>query len=253
MLRRSFIHLPGVGRKREQAIWQAGIRDWEDFLARGEQCLPPALFRMGRPVVRRSLAALGRGEAGLAELAEMFPTAEHWRLVTHYSRLAFLDIETGGDPAEWGGITVVGVYAGGGLRQYLAGRDLHQAAHALAGYHGVVTFGGASFDLPVLRRVFGNLVLPPLHLDLYRLLRRLGLRGGLKRIERRLGISRPPEVEGLNGWDAVRLWREYMAGRRGALELLLRYNACDARNLEPLLAHTLQALTAHLMGRPLSW
>ncbi len=47
-------------------------------------------------------------------------------------------------------------------------------------------------------------------------------------------IDREPEVQGLDGWDAVRLWYQWRGGDEGALDLLLRYNAADTRNLEPL-------------------
>ena len=62
--------------------------------------------------------------------------------------------------------------------------------------------------------------------------KRLGLDGGLKRIERDVGIDRDrPEV---SGRDAVRLWREYERGDESALETLVSYNREDAANLETL-------------------
>jgi len=73
--------------------------------------------------------------------------------------------------------------------------------------------------------------------DLCYLLRRLGLTGGLKHVERQLGISRRPEVKGLDGLDATRLWREYRRGSREALDLLLTYNKEDVVNMEALLAY----------------
>ena len=56
--------------------------------------------------------------------------------------------------------------------------------------------------------------------------------GGRKNIEKALGLSRPIDVRGLDGWDAVRLWRE---GRPSSLRRLLLYNAFDVLQLEPLL------------------
>jgi uncharacterized protein YprB with RNaseH-like and TPR domain len=42
-------------------------------------------------------------------------------------------------------------------------------------------------------------------------------------------------MQGLDGWDAVRLWNRWRYGHDpAALELLLAYNAADAMNLEPL-------------------
>jgi uncharacterized protein YprB with RNaseH-like and TPR domain len=76
-----------------------------------------------------------------------------------------------------------------------------------------------------------------LHLDLCPLLRRLGLRGGLKVVERQVGLSRSPETDGLNGWDAVHLWWRYVDyNDERALATLLRYNREDVVHLSPLLA-----------------
>ncbi|RJX35487.1 MAG: exonuclease [Desulfarculus sp.] len=248
MLTRTFIHIPTVGPKRELALWRAGLRDWRDFLARGAELAPRAVFNLGRPVIQRSLAALER-PGGLAELAGLIHTSEHWRFYPQYKRVAYLDIETGGDPEDFGGITVVGLYDGREVRQYVAGRDLHEASQAMAGYEVVVTFAGASFDLPVLRQVFSRLLVPPVHIDLRWLLRRLGLRGGLKRIERSLGLERPEHVGDMDGYMAVMLWQEHLAGDEEALRTLLDYNACDIVNLEPLLKMAVGQLRERVLGR----
>ncbi|MBE9565429.1 MAG: ribonuclease H-like domain-containing protein, partial [Proteobacteria bacterium] len=56
-------------------------------------------------------------------------------------------------------------------------------------------------------------------------------------IERRLSIPRSPETEHLDGWDAVRLWREWERGSRDALDLLKAYNREDIVNLEILMRY----------------
>jgi uncharacterized protein YprB with RNaseH-like and TPR domain len=72
------------------------------------------------------------------------------------------------------------------------------------------------------------------HFDLCFAARRLGFTGGLKYIEQDFDIEREPAITGLDGWEAVRLWQQWKAGEETALDLLLRYNAADTRNLEPL-------------------
>ena len=248
MLTRTFLHISGVGAKRELSIWRAGIESWSDFLARGEDLLPPGLYRLGRRTAAASLEALERPD-GLADLAAMIPPAEHWRFYPHYKKAVYLDIESGGDPQEWGGITVVGLYDGRRTTQYTADRNLAEVNHCLRGYEIVVTFGGKSFDLPMLRKAFPGIYIPPVHIDLRWALARLGYRGGLKRIERRLNLTRPPSVRDLSGWDAVRLWREHLEGRRQALPLLLEYNAYDAVNLAPLLELSVRELRRGLLAR----
>jgi uncharacterized protein YprB with RNaseH-like and TPR domain len=77
---------------------------------------------------------------------------------------------------------------------------------------------------------------------------RLGLAGGLKRIEERLGIGDRTGVEGIHGLDAVRLWQEYRRGSRSALDRLVRYNRADTVNLEPLLVRATTDLERRLLG-----
>lgn len=248
MLERTFLHLPGVGAKRELAIWRAGVATWRDFLELGQARLPRGLWEGGRPLVERCLACLAR-PGGLRELAGLIPPAEHWRFYPRLGRVAYLDIETGGDPSDWGGVTMVGLYDGRQVTQYVASHNMWLLNDAMKEYDVVVTFAGASFDLPVLRQVFSRLIIPPVHIDLRWPLKRLGYTGGLKRIERRLGLSRPPEVAGLDGWDAIQLWQAHQAGDPQALNLLKLYNAMDVINLAPLLKLAVEELSARLLGR----
>jgi hypothetical protein len=67
------------------------------------------------------------------------------------------------------------------------------------------------------------------------LLKKLGLRGGLKAIEKQMGLSRDSAVEGLNGFDAVLLWKAYQWGDSSALERLILYNTMDIVQLKPLM------------------
>ncbi len=62
------------------------------------------------------------------------------------------------------------------------------------------------------------------------------MQGGLKHIEQELQIARETDVVGLDGWEAVRLWHQWCSGDAAARDLLLRYNAADTINLEPLAA-----------------
>ncbi len=248
MLTRTFIHIPTVGPKRELGIWKAGITSWRDFLEHGHALLPPSIYNLGRPVMERSLGALQR-PGGLTELAGMIPRAEHWRFFPRFGKAVYLDIETGGDPYDWGGITVVGLYDGQEVTQFVAGQNLHEVDQAMAGYEVVVTFAGSSFDIPVMKEVFPRLLVPPVHIDLRWVLRRLGLRGGLKRIEKSLGLTRPGHVLELDGLEAVNLWADHLGGDPEALGTLLDYNACDIVNLEPLLNMAVRELKGQMLGR----
>jgi uncharacterized protein YprB with RNaseH-like and TPR domain len=98
----------------------------------------------------------------------------------------------------------------------------------------IVTFFGAAFDVPFLTAEFGVPFDKP-HLDLCFWLRRLGCKGGLKRIQKQFPSIPLRTSMDIDGYDAVRLWRLHTKGVPGALETLLAYNAEDTVVLEPLL------------------
>jgi uncharacterized protein YprB with RNaseH-like and TPR domain len=247
MLKRTFVHLPGVGGRNEAHFWRQGLATWEDFLA------APRVHGLSRPRLsvlqqglRESLAH--EGEAGF--FAPRLPAGEHWRLFRHFRRrAAYLDIETHG--SAWPGllVTVVGLYDGVTLRQFVQGYNLQEFPAAVADLDLLITFNGSRFDLPVLRAYFPGLRLPPVQLDLRFILARLGFRGGLKKIEPRFGIRRPREVNGMDGYMAVLLWERYQRGDRTALELLLKYNREDVVNLEMLMEHAYQLSQDQLLSR----
>lgn len=242
MLQRTFCHLDGVGVVTERKIWAAGARTWEEFLAAAS--LPVFKTRLPalQAALRDDLKRLDDGGADhLAEhLSDRLPPSEAWRLFLAYpDRTAYLDIETDGTPASE--VTVVGVYDGHEARAYVQGANLHELENDLARFKVLVTFNGRSFDAPVLERNLG-LTLPKIHVDLRCVLTALGLTGGLKACEKRYGLDRE-ELDGADGYTAVRLWRAYdRYNDREALETHLAYNAADILSLEVLLAHAVNAM-----------
>lgn len=154
---------------------------------------------------------------------------------------AYLDIETTGFLGGSNYPTVVGIavdFPGDWFLEQLVGDDITADAilHVLEGVTTIYTFNGAGFDLPFLawrpgvdlRRRFD-------HRDLMRSSHRAGLQGGLKQIEKALGI--PRQLPDLGGHDAVLLWRKYRQERNpAALEMLLEYNREDVENLRILRA-----------------
>jgi uncharacterized protein YprB with RNaseH-like and TPR domain len=133
---------------------------------------------------------------------------------------------------------------------YVKGKNLDDFENDCASFDSFVTFFGGGFDLPVLKRRYPSLAgvfSKRLHVDLCPALRRLGYKGGLKSIEKQLGIARPDECDGLSGLDAVRLWQVYRRGGRGAndaLDLLVAYNREDVLNMRNLLQFALPKLRA---------
>lgn len=145
---------------------------------------------------------------------------------------AYLDIETCAD----GAVTVVGIYREDwGFRQLVGGQITDVSVwEALDGVDTLCTYNGDRFDLPILERQTRlDLRSRFTSLDLLRECRRVGLKGGLKRMEERFGIARA--TRGMSGWDALQLWARYEnAGDQEALGLLLEYNREDVMNLVQL-------------------
>ena len=145
---------------------------------------------------------------------------------------AYLDIETG----SGGEVTVVGIYREDrGFRQLVGGEITDVAVwQALEGVDTLCTYNGDRFDLPILERQTRlDLRSHFRSLDLLRECWRVGLKGGLKRMEERFGIARA--TRGMNGWDALSLWARYEREKdQEALERLLEYNREDVMNLVQL-------------------
>lgn len=233
MLKSTFVHLPNVGLRTEAHFWRQGLSTWEDFLAAGMiPGLGPLRLNLLKELVQESLDHLDEARY----FASRLPGPEQWRLFRHFrGRAAYLDIETHGSAWPALQVTVVGLFDGWRLRQFVHGYNLEEFPETLADLDLLVTFNGTQFDLPVLRAYFPGLRLPPIHLDLRFILARLGFKGGLKKIEPRFGIHRPPEVAGMNGYDAVLLWERHLRGDLTALDRLLEYNREDVANLEVLM------------------
>lgn len=153
---------------------------------------------------------------------------------------AFLDIETSWERT----ITVIGIYRPGeGTTQLVAPAITRQRLlDSLKGATRLFTYNGAGFDLRVIAQHLGVALEQQLpHRDLMYDCWKKKLKGGLKSVERRLGI--PRDTEGIDGWQAMRLWAAHVQGHAEALELLLRYNREDCENLE-VLAQKLGVLPA---------
>lgn len=176
------------------------------------------------------------------------PFQDQWRLFDEFKGDAvYLDIETNG---YRNGITVIGLSDGVDTKMMVRGFNLDKnlLTKALAQCKLVVTFNGASFDLPIIERYFGIKVRVP-HLDLRFAAKRIGLQGGLKAIEKTLGIARRKEVEDCSGQDAVYLWEMWKStGNRDYLDKLIWYNEEDILNLKPLAEYVIPRLWVKTRG-----
>jgi uncharacterized protein len=233
VLRHTFCHLPKVGPRLEQRVWEAGVRTWDDVLEGGAWPLRSPNESEARRLIEESAVRL---EAGDAEyFAAKLPAREQWRLFGSFDdRLAYLDIETTGTAWPEDQITTIALYDGRKISCFVQGQNLEHFADAIAESKVLVSYNGKSFDGPFIEKSLG-IRLPRAHIDLRYVLHSLGFGGGLKNCERQLGLARD-DLEGIDGYFAVLLWRDYCRSReRGALDTLLAYNIADTVNLETLL------------------
>lgn len=245
MLTRCFTHLPGIGRATERRLLEAGISSWEDALNHPALPFSPgprADFLRG---LEESLRRLEAGDA--LWFSGRLAASEQWRLYPHFRQSsAYVDIETSGLAWPAAQITTISLYDGENLKVYVNGRNLERFLADIREYSLLVTWNGRMFDVPFINRAM-NTRLDLAHLDLFPVFRALGIKGGLKKVEKQLGLERD-ELDGVDGYTAVQLWREYARGREpGALETLLAYNAEDVFSLEHLSCH---ACAAHGCALP---
>ncbi|MFC1937738.1 ribonuclease H-like domain-containing protein [Chloroflexota bacterium] len=152
---------------------------------------------------------------------------------------AFLDIETTGLWPEDCDITVVGIHIVDGPESrfvQLVGEEAtaDNILAALEGANVINTYNGSRFDLPViLSHLKLDLMAHFAHCDLMYHCWRCNLFGGLKGVERQLGI--PRRLKDITGYEAVRLWWRYVNDYdKAALATLLEYNKEDVVNLKTL-------------------
>ena len=242
MIRNTFSILEGIGPRLERALWKKGILEWGDFISAAEiKTISPARKAAFDISLMNAETRLAQGDSGY--FAQALKLKEHWRLFDEFKDSAVcLDIETNGwHHAAGGYVTVVGLYDGFDYKAFVRGENLTPEAlkRELSKYRYIITFFGSGFDLPFLKESLG-IDTGMAHFDLCFGARRLGITGGLKKIEPLLGIHRDETVKGLDGYQAVRLWHEARRGSSAAYELLITYNREDTVNLMDM-ARTLYA------------
>src|SRR3954471_15811820 len=132
MLERTFLHIPGVGPKRERDIWHDGILSWNAMMLDRDlfdQAPPPQMQQEITP----SRQNLSQGNARWFE--ERLGPSLAWRLSADFDdgRIAYLDIETDGSTANHiaasddapGGTTVCAIWDGIQAKVFLRDHDLH--------------------------------------------------------------------------------------------------------------------------------
>jgi uncharacterized protein YprB with RNaseH-like and TPR domain/predicted nuclease with RNAse H fold len=246
MLQQTFRHIKGVGQKTEILLWKLGIRNWEDFIRKLKQIpLTEKKKKLIVESIKVSIKALKKGN--IKFFYNNLNKPDWWRLYPEFlSRTAFLDIETTGLSPIYNDITIIGILDESGYKVYFKGHNMKKFLKDITKYSIIVTFNGSRFDLPFLKKKFPKVCFPPVHIDLKYLVRRVGLWGDLKKIEKELGIRRPKVISRINGYYATVLWNRFLRGDGKSLELLIRYNYEDTFNLRLILDKIYPQLVKHV-------
>ena len=235
MLQRTYVHIDGIGKGTEQALWRKGIKTWDEFIKNSDALDMPDAKK------ERILAGIEQSRLELAAknhryFTSTLPKSEHWRAFKDFEdSVVYLDIETTGLSASYDDLTIVGMYDGHESKIFIKGDNLDEIVSELAKYKMIISFNGLRFDVPFIQKKYPQIEFNHLHIDLMYMLKRIGLKGGLKNIEKMLGVGRSDDTCQMTGFDAVRLWRHYERGDDKALETLIQYNKEDIENLSTII------------------
>jgi len=235
MLKNTFRHIPGIGAKTEEKIWNLGILSWDSFRPPYPETLTEGKIR----IIDRYLKESGKhlSENNPAYFSGLIPSGLQWRMFPEFRDLAvYLDIETTG-LGYYDSITTIALFDGRSISWYVNGQNLDDFVKDIFRYRLIITYNGKSFDIPFIERFF-SIKLDHAHIDLRFVLSSLGYKGGLKVCETALGIERG-DIKDIDGFFAVLLWNDYLKNKnKKALETLLAYNIEDVVNLEKLITIT---------------
>jgi hypothetical protein len=249
MLTSSFIFAKGMNEDLERALWGKGLITWELL----RKHVGEAAEVVGQSRAQKLVEAVGEAEQALAKgdhawFKANWPERELWRLwkgMAELVKIALVDIETTGLTPGYDQITVIGLADGAQARVFVAGRPqpgdelLDKFREAIRGYQLVVTFNGQNFDIPFIEKHFrdANFRFEQPHLDLLWPARSLGLGGGLKDMEKQIGIERAADIKEMRGTEAITLWGAWKNGDLAAYKRLTTYCKADCVNLREFAEH----------------
>jgi len=234
MLKNTFIHLPGIGAKKERTFWEKGILTWEDFernFSRQRSFFPIEIDNTLWSALDDSRAALDRGDFDY--FAERLPSNEHYRIaLSEPASTVFLDIESTGLSLYYDHTTLIGAADPNQYHLYMKGHDLKLITEVLSKAKCIVTFNGTMFDIKFIRKEFPQLNMPKAHVDLRFFGLPYGIRGTQKHIEQELGLKRVDEIRDMRGDSAPLLWYQYSRGDIEAGRKLIEYNHADIEGMK---------------------
>jgi uncharacterized protein YprB with RNaseH-like and TPR domain len=229
--------VPKITSNTEISIWKNSIHTWQDLIDRHTSLnIAPSKKAVLIEHLSESINALKKKNYSHFNT---LPLNQHWRMYStlkqHSGNICFLDIETTGLSKYRDDITLIGIHGNEGTKIFMKDKNLEKFENELKKYSMIITFNGKCFDVPFIKSKFSDASIPLYHADLRYLMAELGFRGGLKHIEVARGITRADELQGVDGFEAVRLWHRYERGDNSALATLKSYLTADVENLRLLM------------------
>ncbi len=236
MIEKTFIHCTGIGPKTDQRLKSIGLHSWSDCLV-NPNSIP---FSGQRKIqflqqIEKSLSALKKNDINY--LVKQLPIKEHWRILgTYFDKATFFDIETTGLSSYDSIITTIVAYHNKNLHTFLFQENLDDFLELVDDSKLLVAFNGNSFDIPFVEKAFNIPDIGCPFIDLRWICYYMNLQGGLKSIEKQVGIQRPKQIESIDGFEAVSLFLDWQNGDLKAKEKLVSYCQADVLSIF-LVAH----------------
>lgn len=235
MIESTFQHIPNILRKGEIRLWASGITTWQKLIDTPEKH-PHFTRKMWQTLKKESIECQHAWEQkNIHYFLQTFPEEIHWRFFPNFSdQILYFDVEMTGLDVHCDLITTIVAFDGKKLHYFVRDKNLDEFPNLLKKFTAIATFDGIRTDIPFIEKEF-DIQLDKIHFDLFYLSRLVRLTGGLKQIERILGIQRNLPEE-MNGEMAIYLWKEYQTTKDPEfLSTLLAYNAEDALHLQEIL------------------
>ncbi|MBT3463907.1 hypothetical protein HN827_02905 [archaeon] len=241
MIKNTFIIYDKIGKTKEKYLWNNGIKNWSDFLnTENIRFFPKKSKSYYDRKIKESANALQNYDSSYFK--NKLSPLDSWRLYDYFrDDVIFLDIEISGSSKN-GHITVFGMYDGYDTKIMIKdiNLDFISLKKFLLNFKLIITFNGSSFDIPFIKKRHKGLIPDIPHFDLRHACKKVGLSGGLKQIEKKLGIRRNDYLE---NFDPISYWNIFRhTGNKKYLNQLIEYNEEDVINLKKIATHVTKEL-----------
>lgn len=235
LLYSSLIQVSNISENKEKQYWKEGILTLDDLYL----TLDHQLSFFGNSQADEIDEILSDKGQNIDKVAKIFKKKtgkkDMYRIAYSIPNdVVFLDIETTGLSHVYHYITMIGWIKNGKYDYWLVGTNPDRFFKVISSAKMIITFNGQRFDLKFIDLLFPELKIKEKpHLDLCPFCRRFKLiggdklTGGQKVIEKKIGYTRPDQIHGCDGKEAVYLWYKFLFGENDALNSLILYNCHD--------------------------